>query len=73
MFHVTLGKKSYYIIMLDFSLVRIDLTEAIDSKSIILSMTLTAKSQLKIYINELCSVWSILTKYLIADVYRKGS
>lgn len=70
MFHVTLGKKSYYIIMLVFSLVRIDLTEAIDSKSIILSMTLTAKSQLMIYINELSSVWSILTKYLIADVYR---
>ena len=71
MFHVTPGKKSYYIIMLVFSLVRIDLTEAIvDSKSIILSMTLTAKSQLMIYINELSSVWSILTKYLIADVYR---
>ena len=70
MFHVTSGKKSYYIIMLIFSLVRIDLTEAIDSKSIILSMTLTAKSQLMIYINELSSVWSILTKYLIADVYR---
>ena len=53
MFHVTSGKKSYYIIMLIFSLVRIDLTEAIDSKSIILSMTLTAKSQHMIYINEL--------------------